>query len=286
VHEWRRADLAAEIPAEVLAGAAVVVHAAAETAGGFEAHERNTVGATRQLLQAMTAAQVRRLVYVSTISVLRPPRPFWERQTEQTPLADHPERLGAYTWGKCAAELLVAAAVSRREIQARIIRPAALVDWRRIELPGLLGRRLFGSWHLGLGRPGLPFAVCEVQRAGAVVAWCAERFTEAPPIVNLIDPTVRTRGQLLDLFRRHGWRGRVLWVPISLLAGALSVVGLIGRLARRGRGRPVAAWSVLRPRRYDPAVAAGALAAAAEESRSAKPEPRAIPAPSVSRAYG
>jgi len=286
VHEWRRADLAAEIPAEVLAGAAVVVHAAAETAGGFEAHERNTVGATRQLLQAMTAAQVRRLVYVSTISVLRPPRPFWERQTEQTPLADHPERLGAYTWGKCAAELLVAAAVSRREIQARIIRPAALVDWRRIELPGLLGRRLFGSWHLGLGRPGLPFAVCEVQRAGAVMAWCAERFTEAPPIVNLIDPTVRTRGQLLDLFRRHGWRGRVLWVPISLLAGALSVVGLIGRLARRGRGRPVAAWSVLRPRRYDPAVAAGALAAAAEESRSAKPEPRAIPAPSVSRAYG
>ncbi len=286
VHEWRRVDLAGEIPADALAGAAVVVHAAAETAGGFEAHERNTVGATRQLLQAMAAAQVRRLVYVSTISVLRPPRPFWERQTERTPLADHPERLGAYTWGKCAAELLVAAAVSRQEIQARIVRPAALVDWRHIEVPGLLGRRLFSSWHLGLGRPGLPFAVCEVQRAGAVVAWCAERFTEAPAIVNLIDPGVSTRGQLLDQFRRHGWRGRVLWVPISLLAGALSVVGFIGRLTRRARGRPVAAWSILRPRRYDCAVAAEVLAAAAEDPRSGKPVPRAIPAPSVSRAYG
>ena len=286
VHEWRRADLAAEIPADVLAGAAVVVHAAAETAGGFEAHERNTVGATRQLLRAMAAAELRRLVYVSTISVLRPPRLFWERQTERTPVADHPERLGAYTWGKCAAELLVAAAVSRQEIQARIIRPAALVDWRHIEVPGLLGRRLFGAWHLGLGRPGLPFAVCEVQRAGAVVAWCAERFTDAPAIVNLLDPAVRTRGQLLDLFRQHGWRGRALWVPISLLAGALSLAGFVGRLWRRAPGPRVAAWSVLRPRRYDGAVAAGVLAAAAEDARSGKPVARVVPAPSVSRAYG
>src|SRR2546426_11264609 len=37
---------------------------------------------------------------VSSLSVLRPPRPFWERQDEGTPLAVHPERLGAYTWGK------------------------------------------------------------------------------------------------------------------------------------------------------------------------------------------
>jgi len=64
------------------------------------------------------------------------------------------------------------------------------------------------------------------------------------------------------------------------------VVGLIGRLARRGRGRPVAAWSVLRPRRYDPAVAAGVLTAAFEDLRSTKPELRAITSPSVSRAYG
>ncbi|HEY6854509.1 MAG TPA: Gfo/Idh/MocA family oxidoreductase, partial [Gemmatimonadales bacterium] len=50
VHEWTRADLAEVIPPEALAGAAVVVHAAAETAGGFEAHARNSVGATRRVL--------------------------------------------------------------------------------------------------------------------------------------------------------------------------------------------------------------------------------------------
>jgi nucleoside-diphosphate-sugar epimerase len=286
VHEWVRADLAEEIGTNAFSGAAVVVHAAAETAGGFDAHERNTVGATRQVLRAMAAAHVRRLIYVSTISVLRPPRPFWERQTEHTPLAARPDLLGAYTWGKTVAEELVTAAAARGEIEARILRPAALIDRAHIELPGLLGRRLFGTWHLGLGRPGLPLAVCDVDRAGAVVAWCAERFAEAPPIVNLIDPTIRTRRQLLDGFREHGWRGHMLWVPISVLAGALVAARLLSSLARRARGRPLAPWSILRPRRYDTAIAARVLAAASEEPRPAKPVSRASPTPRVSRAYG
>ncbi|HEY3219881.1 MAG TPA: Gfo/Idh/MocA family oxidoreductase [Gemmatimonadales bacterium] len=285
VHEWVRADLADGIKPSALAGAAVVVHAAAETAGGFDAHERNTVGATRQLLRAMVAADVRQLVHVSSISVLRPPRPFWERQTEQTPRAARAERLGPYTWGKCVAEELVAAAQARGEIRARIIRPAALIDLEHIELPGLIGRRLFGRWHLGLGRPGVPFAACEVRKAGAAVAWYADHFAEAPPIVNLLDPAIRTRGQLLRRFRRHGWRGRVLWVPISFLATAVSVLRVVVALARRERAHPLAVWSVLRPRRYDPGVATAVLAAAAEDPEPVQPVLRPIAA-SMSRAYG
>jgi uncharacterized protein YbjT (DUF2867 family) len=182
LHEWVRADLGREIPTGVFAGAAVVVHAAAETAGGFDAHQRNTVDATEHVLRAMGTARVGRLVYVSSLSVLRPPRPFWEVQNEATPLATNPDRLGAYTWGKCVAEQLVRAAGT--ELAVRIVRPAALIDWEHIEFPGLLGRRLFGGWHLGLGRPGLPFAVCEVGRAAAAVAWCAAQFDDAPAIVN------------------------------------------------------------------------------------------------------
>jgi nucleoside-diphosphate-sugar epimerase len=262
VHDWVRADLAADVPAAALEGAAVVVHAAAETAGGFEDHERNTVGATRRVLRAMTAARVRRLVYVSSISVLRPPGPFWERQSERTPRARRPERLGPYAWGKCAAEELVVAADAREEVEARIVRPAALVDWRRPEVPGLVGRRVFGRWVLGLGRPGLPVAVCDVRRAGAVVAWCADRFADAPPIVNLVDPAIRTRGQLLGSFRDHGWRGAVLWVPISLVAGAATTLGVLAALVLGEGRRPLSVWAILRPRRYDTAVAATVIHAA------------------------
>jgi predicted dehydrogenase/nucleoside-diphosphate-sugar epimerase len=285
VHEWVRADLADEIAPGVLAGAAVVVHAAAETAGGFDAHERNTIGATRELLRAMAAAHVRHLVHVSSISVLRPPRPFWERQAEQTPLAPRPDRLGPYTWGKCGAEELVAAAQERGEIEARILRPAALIDWTHLEVPGLLGRRLFGRWHLGLGRPGLPFAICDVETAAAAVAWCADRFDKAPPIVNLIDPAIRTRRQLLDRFRAYGWRGRVVWAPISLLAGAVVTARFVIALARRERARPLAVWSILRSRRYDTAVASTVLAAVRDNTPVPEPASRVIAAPSVSRAY-
>lgn len=268
VRAWVRADLAREIPADVFAGATVVVHAAAATAGGFDAHERDSVEATRQVIRAMKAAGVKQLVYVSSISVLEPPRSARERQDESTPLATNPERLGAYTWGKCAAEEIVAAAHGRGEITARIVRPAALFDGQDIEVPGLVGKRLFANWHLGFGRPGLPFAACEVSAAGAAIAWIAEHFADAPPVLNLLDPAITTRHGLLELFRQHGWSGRFLWVPIRVLAGGVTSLGRAMALARRssgGGGPRLSVWGVLRPRRFDSTLSAQVLAAAQEE---------------------
>ena len=145
---------------------------------------------------------------------------------------------------------------------------------------------MFGDWHLGLGRPSLPIAVCEVGQAGAAVAWCADRFADAPPLVNLIDPTIRTRGQLLRRFREHGWHGHVVWTPIALLAGAVMGLRFVLALARRERARPLSVWSILRPRRYDPTVAAALLAAASDDTVPMQPSSRSIPAARMSRAYG
>jgi len=153
-------------------------------------------------------------------------------------------------------------------------------------VPGLVGRRLFERWHLGFGRPGLPFAVCEVGRAAAAVAWCARHFADAPHIVNLLDPTIRTRGQLLRRFREHGWRGSVLWVPIRLLAAAVSVMQFVAALARRERARPLAVWSILRPRRYDATVAAKLLTAAGEAAAPTVSAPRAAAPAAMTQAYG
>ena len=262
IHEWVRMDLAQAFAPNTIAGAAVVVHAAAATSGGFASQERDTAEPTRNLLLAMKAAEVQRLVYVSSLSVLRIPKTPWERQTEQTPLAESPELLGPYTWGKCVAEALVTEAQKRGEIEARIVRPAALIDLEQIELPGLLGRRLFGGWYLALGRPGLPLASCDVHRAGAAIAWCAERFDEAPRVVNLIDRTVSTRGELIRLFRQRGWRGRVVWVPIPLLAGAAMLARMAVAITRPGTLPPLAVWSILRIRRYDTVIADAVFTAA------------------------
>ena len=271
VHEWRALDLSQPVPPDVFTGAEVVIHAAVDTAGGYEGHQRNTIDATRYILNAMHAACVSRLVYVSSLSVLRPPRTPWERQDERTPLADPDARkFGAYAWGKTEAERLVAAEATKLQIDTRIIRPAALVDWTHPEVPGLVGRRLFGSWHLAFGRPGLPFAVCEVGRAAAVVAWLADHFTAAPPVVNLIDPAIDTRRRLLERFRAHGWRGRMVWMPIPLFALLVGTVRFGLSLAKLRLPTRLAVWSIFRPRRYDAALSATVLDAAERATEAAR----------------
>ena len=263
VHEWRALDLSRAVPPEAFTGAAVVVHAAAESEGGYPGHQRNTIDATRNVLQAMQAADCSRLVYVSSLSVLRPPRTPWERQDERTPLAPPDAReFGAYAWGKTEAERVVAAEAPAHGIETRILRPAALVSRSYPEIPGLLGRRLFGRWHLGLGRPGLPLAVCDVRRAAAVVGWCAEHFDEAPPVANVIDDAIPTRGRLLQAFRAHGWRGRTVWIPIVIFAALLTAVRVALALATLRLPTRLAVWSIFRPRRYDTSLAGRLLAAA------------------------
>src|SRR2546426_8587907 len=99
----------------------------------------------------MCAAGVSRLVYVSSLSALRPPRTPWERQDERTPIAPPDAReFGSYAWGKTEAERAVAAEAASLGIETRVIRPAALVDWTNPEMPGLVGRRLTSPGISGL----------------------------------------------------------------------------------------------------------------------------------------
>jgi predicted dehydrogenase/nucleoside-diphosphate-sugar epimerase len=271
VQQWVVADLSNGLPAGALAGADVVVHAAAETAGGYEAHQRNTIDATRHLLQAMHASGVARLVLVSSLSVLRPPRTPWERQDEATPRPTDPRPLGPYTWGKTLQEELVEREAPALGIAIRIIRPGALIDRREPALPGLMGRHLFGRWNLGLGRPGLPIAVCDVEQCARVIAWCATHFDESPPIVNLFDWAVTTRRELVGVLRRQGWSGRIVWVPISAISLGIMTARTVLSAARGRLPVRLAVWSILRPRRYDARTAARVLDAVQRDRLVTKP---------------
>lgn len=259
VADWVTADLSRGVPDTALAGADVVVHAAAETAGGFDDHRRNTIVATRNLLHAMHRAGVRKLVLVSSLSVLEPPRTPWVRQDEHTPRPPRPRAFGPYTWGKCLQEALVERDAPGLGIDVRIVRPGALTDWRDLTVPGLMGRRLFGHWHLGLGRPALPIAVCDVTRCADAIAWIVRHFDEAPRVLHLFDPELTTRGTLLARMSERGWQGRMMWVPISAVALGLSTVRTLLAFSRFEWPSRLAAWSILRPRRYDARLSADIL---------------------------
>jgi predicted dehydrogenase/nucleoside-diphosphate-sugar epimerase len=255
---WITADLSQGLDPALLAGADIVVHAAAEVSGGYAEHTRNSIDATRHLLHAMHKAGVRRLVHVSSLSVIRPPRGR-ERQDESTPRPEDAKPFGPYTWGKCAQEALILSEAGTLGIETRIIRPGALLDRRDPDVPGLMGRRLFGQWHLGLGRPGLPIAVCDVEQCADVIAWCVRHFDDAPPIVNLLDPSIASRGDLQARLRGHGWTGRVVWIPISVLAVGITAARTALAFAHGRRPDALKTWSILRPRRYDARVATALL---------------------------
>jgi len=266
IHSWVRADLSRSVPDDAFRGASVVVHAAAATDGGFAAHQRHSVDAGVNVVDAAVRAGVRRLLHISSLSVVRPPEGRGEIQDESTPLAAFPRRLGPYTWGKCESETIIAQRGEAGGTRVRVVRPAALMDWRAPELPGLCGRRLFGDWHLGLGRPSLPLPVCGVEEAASVVGWCAAHFDQAPGTLNLMDPSIKTRRDLLRRMRQSGWTGRMLWVPISWLCAMLSIARMLTTIVTGVKGEPVAAWQVLRPRRFDMSASTRALAAAREEA--------------------
>jgi predicted dehydrogenase/nucleoside-diphosphate-sugar epimerase len=268
VHEWAKLDLARDDATSAFAGADVVVHAAAATEGGFEQHERNTIETMRAVLRSMYAAEVTRLVLVSSLSVLRPPRSPWEQQDEQTPLlAADARALGPYAWAKAEAERIAYANAPKLGIDLKVLRPGALVDWRRPELPGLVGRRLFGHWYLGFGRPGLPFPACEVRTAAAITAWYTQHFEDTAPVLHVIDDALASRRRLLALLKRNGWQGRMCWIPIPLFAGLVHAArALIGLVTFR-RPKPFAVWSILRPRHFAPGVNRLVLDRAPDEAR-------------------
>jgi hypothetical protein len=139
--EYCEGDLGGTFPEGFLQGVAAVVHCARETAGGREAHEKNSVGATRNLLQAMASCGVKRLVHISSLGVLKDQRETGRAVDEKTAVADDPEARGPYVWGKAVSERIALEKGRELGIDVRIIRPGPLVDYDEYTPPADWGGR-------------------------------------------------------------------------------------------------------------------------------------------------
>ena len=270
VDDWVQADMSDGVNPDSLAGSTCVIHAAAETSGGVEEHKRNSILATQNLIEAMTQAGVKRLIHVSSVSVLSVPR-WFETQSEQTPIADPSLPLGPYTWGKAESERLVADAARDAGIQVHIVRPGALVDWEDPAIPGQMGRQLYGKWHLGLGRPGLPIGVIGVDDCARAIAWMALEPESAPPIINLNDDELLNRGDVIRHMRKLGWHGRMIWVPISVVSAGFSLARWLLAIRNLRRPTPMKPFSILRHRNFDRVVSKDVLGKSRDYERSDYP---------------
>ncbi len=246
--EYVVADISQPIGPEVFGGAKGVIHCAAETAGGWEQHERNSVGATEQVLSAAAAAGVRNVIHVSSISVLALPA-RGKKLSEDTAFAADARTGGPYAWGKIESERLAISRSQQLGIDLRIVRPSALVDYRNFDPPGLLGKRI-GNIFVAVGMPGQQLGVVDVVFSAQTLAWMVRHFDESPAVLNLFEPELPTKKELLARLRRTNPDLTIVWLPPVILL-PLSWFAIALQKVRRPRAPAVNVAKIFARLKYD-----------------------------------
>ncbi|HEY7497062.1 MAG TPA: Gfo/Idh/MocA family oxidoreductase [Vicinamibacterales bacterium] len=255
--EYVAADLSQKLEKGLLAGVSTVVHCAAETAGGKDAHERNTIAATRHLLDASAAAGVRNFLHVSSIAVLKPSKVVGGPLTERSPVDRDNLARGPYVWAKAESEREVLERGPGLGLRIRVVRPGPLVDFKAYEPPGRLGREL-GPIFLAIGPKSGGLSLCDVRTAAQVIRGGVENFDSMPTIVNLVEPEAPTRAKLLALWLEKRPDLRAVWMP----AWVLSVMSPIAKLAQRillRSANPIDLAAAFSSEQYDATLAAEAI---------------------------
>jgi predicted dehydrogenase/nucleoside-diphosphate-sugar epimerase len=267
--EYVVADVSQPIDPSVMAGAKAVIHCAAETAGGWEQHQRNSVAATEHVLTATASAGVKRFIQVSSISVLAVPA-RGDSLSEASVLEPNSRTGGPYAWGKLESERLAISRCSELGIGLCVVRPSALVDYRHFDPPGLLGKRV-GNMFVAVGMPHHELGVVDVVFSAQTLAWMVRHFDEAPRVLNLFEPQLPTKRELVARLRRTNPDLKVLWLPpVALLP--MSWLAIVLQKLLRPRSPAINVAKIFARLRYDTSKIAG-LAPAVRDAASPPPGP-------------
>ena len=277
------ADISQPIAADVMRGAQAIVHCAAETAGRWDQHQRNSIDATEHVVRAGATAGVKRMIHVSSISVMAVPA-RGELLSEDTPFEANSRTGGPNAWGKIESERLAVARCGELGIDLRVVRPSALVDYRLFDPPGLLGRRL-GNIFVAVGMPGHQLGVVDVVFSGQALAWIVRHFDEAPDVLNLFEPELPTKRELLARLRSTNPDLTIVWLyPLVLLPLSWVAFGLQKMLRPRSPALSIA--KVFARLRYDTSrIRSLAPAIRSEFARASRNEDVVLPAPPSEEAF-
>jgi predicted dehydrogenase/nucleoside-diphosphate-sugar epimerase len=255
--EYVVADLARGLSADIMSGVGFVVHAAAETAGGKDDHQRNSIDATRQVFEAAARAGVRHNIHISSLAVLKPGHEVGGPLSESSPVDAGHLRRGPYVWGKAESENIVRDIAKGHGIEIKIIRPGPLVDYTAFQPPGRLGREL-GPWFVAIGARKHALSVCDVGTCARVIRSYVEDFAAAPPLVNMVEAPPPARRELAARLLEQRPDLKVRWFPAWLLRTLSGPLKLVQRVAL-GSKEPVDVYAAFASERYITDVAHGVI---------------------------
>jgi len=273
--EYVATDLVAGLDSAWFKGIDTVIHAAAETAGGWEEHQRNSLDATEAVLRGAAAAGISRFLHVSSLAVLA--RTSGRPISDNDPLEPDSRGSGPYVWGKLESERLAVTLGQQLTVDVKVVRPGALVDYSAFDPPGRLGKRL-GNLFVAVGAPGDRLGVMDVALAGRVLTWITDHWAEAPSPLNLIDHGLPSKRDLLRRLRADNPDLKVIWLPTILLT-PLSWLAIAAQWALRPGRRPINVAKVFAVQAYDTHAAAAVVKRTQETTTRGPRQSLSNPAP-------
>jgi nucleoside-diphosphate-sugar epimerase/predicted dehydrogenase len=225
--DWIEGDLRdSDRLANAMAGCEIVYHCAATTRGPWSDYVAGTVQGTQHVLEAARAARVKRLVYLSSLSVY-PVNQFaaLESITEQAPLEPHPEQRGYYTQSKVEAEKLVLADLERGGLPIAILRPGTIYGPRGKAFFPRIGYGFRNKVFIILGRGTNIMPLAYIDNVVDAICLAGSREAAAGRVYNIVDDDPITQRQYLTEFIRStglkAFTGRVPLTAMSMLASLL-----------------------------------------------------------------
>jgi nucleoside-diphosphate-sugar epimerase len=204
---------------DAVKGVDILIHAAAGTRGATADMVLNSVSGTQNLLKAVIASQIKRVVLVSSFSVYNTEQlASGASLDEAVPTESTGVPRGGYAYSKVRQEQVFDEMLKDKGIETVIVRPGVIYGPGGGEFSGRVGLNAFG-WFISLGR-GCELPLSYVENCGDA---CAEVAINpaANGVYNLVDSELPTCTEYLKQFQSRVRSLRVLPVPYSLfMAGA------------------------------------------------------------------
>jgi nucleoside-diphosphate-sugar epimerase len=213
----------------------IVYHAGAGMRGGVEAFESGTVCGTKNMVASCLRHNVKRLVHVSSLSVLdQAGHGKNVPVTEASPVEPHPELRGAYSQTKLIAENLVLDAIRNQDLPAVILRPGQIFGPGAEKVPPSGVIAIAGRWIV-MGSGALPLNLVYIEDVVDAILLAGSRKNVGGQIFQLVDGKTVSQREYIDAARRYSSGTlRVAYVPKAVLYSAALGVELLGRMLKRG----------------------------------------------------
>lgn len=214
-------------------GVEIVYHLGAATSGSWSDQECGTIWGTRNVVNSCLRHRVRKLVYVSSLSVLEyASLPRHARLKESAPLERFPEKRGDYAKAKLQAEKIVRQAVRDQGLNAVILRPGNVFG-PGAETVSPYGIVPFGNRWLVMGDGNVLLPLVYIDDVIEALLKAAASDKAVGQVFHLVDPRPIIQRRYLEYALKKMPETRVAYVPMAILYCAAVAMQSLAALVHR-----------------------------------------------------